>query len=98
MIEELKKLADAATPGPWHFVAERPRDYPGFGSEQHNEIGIATHVGDADVTAKYIAAANPAVVKKLLAVAEKVHSMKDAGWPITIGVSNALEALDASND
>jgi hypothetical protein len=68
-IDELEKLAMAATPGPWKYFPEAyPTDYPGWGSKEHEEVGIVSHVGDNLSTAKFIAASNPQTVLKLIAV------------------------------
>ena len=71
---ELKKLAEAATPGPWHFVGFRVTA---------KELGYA-RVADTEFdnesmaeNAAYIAAANPAAILKLLAInAELVEALK----------------------
>ena len=60
-IEELKRLAEAATPGPW---------YVGFFGK-FCVVGIGSDMQEPD--AKYIAAANPAAVLELIAEVERLQ-------------------------
>lgn len=79
-LEELKAIAEAATPGPW-FVHE---DAVYSGTPTKKQPGLLVgfdreicRIDDLDVTkkqmrreAKFIATFNPALIAKLLAVAE----------------------------
>jgi hypothetical protein len=69
---ELKKLAEAATPGPW-TVADRSHIY----TPDLRVLAVAQHSRDTASNAAYIAAANPAVILELLAInAELVEALK----------------------
>lgn len=81
MIEQLKKLAESATPGPW--VCDWPADadasdekYPDVSVWQGVEFTgkfINNIAFDNCVTnGNYIAAANPATIRSLIEVAEKM--------------------------
>ncbi len=73
-IEELKRLAEAATPGPWEYdYDDQDHDRLGGILWGTNHYAIATipyngQVSDEKVTAtgNYIAAANPAAVLELI--------------------------------
>ena len=77
---ELKKLAEAATPGPWAQEEIDPTD-PEWGAcdvfkEESGDI-VSSHVCSKE-NAAYIAAANPAAILKLLAInAELVEALKE---------------------
>ena len=68
--EELKKLAEDATPGPWSHEEIEPTD-PEWGACEVFTSGsddfIATHVTSVK-NAAFISAANPAAILKLLAI------------------------------
>ena len=65
---DLRALAEAATPGPWHVHGQPGRDYgPGgrlwwLESDAENDIGDVEHTNDA----AYIAAASPDRILALL--------------------------------
>ena len=58
-IEELKRLAEAATPGPW---SSHPNGYYGV----HSNTGTICSTGEKIADALYIAAANPAAILELI--------------------------------
>ena len=58
-IEELKRLAEAATPGPW---SSHPNGYYGV----HSNTGTICSTGEKIADAFYIAAANPAAILVLI--------------------------------
>lgn len=58
-IEELKRLAEAATPGPW---VSHPNGYYGV----HSNTGTICSTGEKIADALYIAAANPAAILELI--------------------------------
>lgn len=82
---ELKKLAEAATPGPWVHAT----DIGQIGSIEtlHGTVVAQSQSlicddvrKQRDNNSKYIAAANPAAILKLLAInAELVEALKDFG-------------------
>lgn len=77
-IEELKLLAEAATPGPW-----TARNYiAGVGCGVDSPLGDVCHHTTRAV-AEYIAAANPAAVLELIAEIERVTKQRDE--MLTIG-------------
>ena len=97
MIEKLKELAESATKGPWFF-----KEYSIEGRVQRGvyckdiigPIIFDAHHSDE----KYIAAANPATVLKLIKVVEaiqamKAEQMKEQIWYCGIGCEFA-EAVD----
>ena len=71
--EELKRLAEAATPGPW-----AKREYvSGIGCGVDAKWNVALHASNDD--AAYIAAANPVVVLELIRQRDELLSaLKDA--------------------
>jgi hypothetical protein len=77
---ELKKLAEAATPGPWIAGDDEDSDY--FLVGPHDGDGLVSHpvvTLHSESNADYIAAANPAAILELLAInAELVEMVKDA--------------------
>ena len=58
-IEKLKRLAEAATPGPW---SSHPNGYYGV----HSNTGTICSTGEKIADALYIAAANPAAILELI--------------------------------
>lgn len=103
---ELKKLAEAATPGPW--IAAGPSfggDFPVYCEEvvvdrEHDDddgYGICQAPTGLEKESthdmSYIAAANPAAILKLLAInAELVEALKAAKMPLEL--YNAYGWLD----
>lgn len=80
---ELKKLAEAATPGPWHlddcgymFIISKPGD--GYITRNVCRMDSSTMSAFSQkANAAYIAAANPDAILKLLAInAELVEALK----------------------
>ena len=86
--DELKKLAEAATPGPWiandwaNTDSDGSINVCGISVTAPNSLcGIFTVAleGDGTNDVDYIAAANPAAILKLLAInAELVEALSDA--------------------
>ncbi|SFB19566.1 ead/Ea22-like family protein [Azotobacter beijerinckii] len=73
---ELKRLAEAATPGPWR-IGKANRDESDIRIHGAGDGSIVADVcsdvwDDADANAEFIAAANPAVVLALIAENEKL--------------------------
>ncbi len=69
---ELKKLAEAATPGPWK-ASDRSHIY----TADLRLLAVAQHCRQTAENAAYIAAANPAAILKLLAInVELVEALK----------------------
>lgn len=62
-IEELKRLAEAATPGPW-VLDELLADFYGFEVRTSTDEKVCADASEQD--AAYIAAANPAAVLELI--------------------------------
>ena len=93
--EELLKLTEAATPGPWRFTANGVIGSDAMPDEQFIVLW------DDDARNRFndfplIAAANPATIKQLVELvrlqheALKASSMKQARW-----TDEQIEALDA---
>ncbi|GAB3484333.1 ead/Ea22-like family protein [Azotobacter salinestris] len=77
-IENLKRLAEAATPGPWS-VGDANRDERDIGIHGVGEGSIVADVcvdvwGDPDANADFIAAANPAAILELIAENEALKA------------------------
>ena len=71
-IEELKRLAEAATPGPW---SSHPNGYYGV----HSNTGTICSTGEKIADALYIAAANPAAILELIRQRDELlAALKDA--------------------
>ena len=71
-IEELKRLAEAATPGPW---SSHPNGYYGV----HSNTGTICSTGEKIADALYIAAANPATILELIQQRDELlAALKDA--------------------
>ena len=71
-IEELKRLAEAATPGPW---SSHPNGYYGV----HSSTGTICSTGEKISDALYIAAANPTAVLELIRQRDELlAALKDA--------------------
>lgn len=71
-IEELKRLAEAATPGPW-FAAISSN----MNNSVHVSMGIICDTGKNIDDAAFIAAANPAAVLELIAEVERVTKQRE---------------------
>lgn len=70
---ELRRLAEAATPGPWHACHDEdgvPQVASGSHEEQRSYVAITSITPDAE----YIAAASPAVVLALLDAIERLEA------------------------
>ena len=89
-IEELKRLAEAATPGPW-----RTEGHVVFGVN-HGKKRVASSIWGApnsDENLSYIAAANPAAILELIAEMERLR--EDAN-DLTIELESSEKALKDS--
>ena len=66
-ITELKELAEKATPGPWHRMANK--DFGPISASDDQSFGMFIDCGSAhsDDDANYIAAAHPAAILELIA-------------------------------
>ena len=84
---ELKRLAEAATPGPYETDGDGGNDV--WGREGSVYIGHCEH--DAD--AAFIAAANPAAVLGLLARAEAAEALAASRPEITPNISDLLATV-----
>lgn len=77
--EELKRLAEAATPGPWmyllgdRFVYDRMND----GCRGNSIVGVDHAWAGNRNDLNYVAAANPAAVLELIAEIERVSKQRD---------------------
>ena len=101
-LADLRALADAATPGPWHSVL--PGDVAW--AHRHKYRCVAFGKRDSDYTtcplqppdARYIAACSPEVIKALVAVAEAAgwwgEFMSFIGPPHTAHDQKLLDAID----
>lgn len=79
---ELKKLAEAATPGPW-WIQGAQSDYELMGAKTGSQNGwaLGTRIMELDTwkmepsraNAEFIAAANPSTILALIAEIEKHH-------------------------
>jgi len=88
-IEELKRLAEAATPGPWEYdhgcIADNGKaiisEY--FVRLDGDDVSIAADIIDPEScrpsksNAAYIAAANPAAVLELIAEIDRLRKAND---------------------
>jgi hypothetical protein len=83
-LAELRSLAKAATPGPWH-VHRQPTGFTprSWWLESEAEVDIADIERDPD--AAYIAAASPDVVLALIAVAEAARDVQRADGVVARG-------------
>ncbi len=106
-LDELERLADAATPGPWEPVGsvvdcgpEERLHYVSwkafiecFGSEDDPANGKTV----SEANASFIAKANPATIKQMAAIMrlqnEYVKLMRDYGPPVGFGNTTIDEAL-----
>lgn len=96
-LDELERLASAATPGPWDwysetgitpFVCTYSED-----SKGNRALKGSVGVGSPKVLVKdvqYIAAANPDTVLKLIAVAKAAKRYKNAKDAVQIGPVNHI--------
>lgn len=79
--EELRQLAEAATPGEWRFTKDND---DGIHVVHSYVWGPATHIGgqsipDVDADRKFIAAANPTKIKELLDKIEALENQNQKG-------------------
>ena len=112
MIDELEKLARAATPGPWSWDnSDETRNELNAPHRMLFKEGFAPTAGDPTFDdfltedVQYIAAANPDTVLKLIAVvrgaqayqASKVQNGEPM-WPESWDDEELMKALEALND
>ena len=102
---ELKKLAEAATPGPWFVVGQPWNPKADFIVAGNEDPHIGQYVADTEdfdgegrnvqENAAYIAAANPAAILELLAInAELVGALKE----ITADYADRFDLEDPSTN
>lgn len=99
MTQELRKLAEAATQGPWIAGDDEDSDYylvgpPSFGTVVTNPV-VQLHALN---NAEFIAAANPAAILELLARLEKAE--KDAArldWFDSQGYAYGFQDMHEGN-
>lgn len=92
MIEHLKALALAATPGPWKYSPMTETEDPEIGAANGSRVAALVAADMTKANSAYIAAANPAVTLKLLKrlarVEARVLELETMGEPlatITLG-------------
>ena len=91
-IEELKRLAEDATPGPWI-----KRGYvPGIGCGVDGVTAVAHHTTRAD--ADFIAAANPAAVLELIDYVEYLRGKNREHFDACIGCDEELKRVSKKRD
>lgn len=87
--DELLKLAEAATPGPWQKINRAYKVHTVAGMDG---LGIAN--ADSPRTAAFIAAANPETIKRLVAVVEAAEEVNASNhYEGFEKLAKALEAL-----
>lgn len=96
MSEDLRALAEAATPGPWHNVAHRwpERGVPVL-THDATDVAVAmtrTSIEQRNADAAYIAAASPDRILALLTVVDAARELV-YGTGGTIAVADALDEL-----
>lgn len=78
--EELKRLAEAATPGKWSTdICQIDKSWL-KGRLQNcviNPSGVVAVVSESDPDAAFIAAANPAAIQSLLAYVDRLEAQRD---------------------
>lgn len=90
--DELKKAAEAATPGPWEWPNKGLSDFVIAGPAR---LGIG-HL-DSPRTAEYVALANPTAILALLAEREKLLKVAEAAYtqtPPNQALQAALKELE----
>ena len=102
--DELRRLAEAATPGPW-FAHEAKRSantkyrWVGRRHHQQNGSGVCRIIGDPgppdrkDADAAYIAAANPAAI---LALLDRLRDAEAREARLREALEAAPDAIDAA--
>lgn len=88
--DELKRLAEAATPGPWFVVGPPWNQNADFIVAGSNDPHTGQYVADTEnfdgdgenvqENAAYIAAANPAAILELIAELERIKALSPAGF------------------
>jgi hypothetical protein len=100
-LDELKRIAEAATPGPWSWQ-ERGyiENYDVLADDRFITCGDSREecngaIGKQD-DAAFIATFNPSRIAKLLAVVKAARDLLDAeSWgPVHVRLDAALDALD----
>jgi hypothetical protein len=94
-LNELKAVALAATPGPWECELTGLKDSP-FGDTRSWIVDLKEHIFEfhflEGAEAKFIAAANPATILKLIAVVEAAKGLdKHGGFAVLLDALKNLE-------
>lgn len=104
-IEELRRLANEATPGPWYLRTNRHRNTDGTAwgwldtqqaGDQNPPAGVNVTWSSgrkSDSNAMYLAAANPATILALLDDLERVKAQRDAYLNLLSDVAYEVESL-----
>lgn len=95
-IEELKRLAQKATPGPWHVSGYAPEEI-----RSSNSIvrAVARRAGPEDTwdvarrDAAYIAAANPQAILSLIERLEALEAERKGIVKLTLEQARAIETM-----
>jgi hypothetical protein len=95
-LQRLKELAQAATPGPWDYIGKSYTDngtyyFEVMDSVRNNEV--VGEYGPCEEDAKFIAAANPAAVLELIALAERAVSPAESVQSVDFYNKKLLEIL-----
>jgi len=103
MIDELERLAKAATPGPWAHDRYNSVNYVNwYGFDEPPITCTVTSLGNDENNSKYIAAANPDTILKLIAVVRAAQNWKKTHHNDWVKDHEALgqivEALTALED
>ena len=102
-VAELRRLAEAATPGPWDFHRPHPA-YRAYSIEQvmpEGHLGEAvavTEEGAVEDNAAYIAAASPDVVLGLLDRLAHMREARDNARAEVKRLTAKLDAIEADGD
>lgn len=77
-LDELRKIAEAATPGPWQIEYQRVVDcIPALGYNFDKVIADTVPTNNGGANLKYIAAFNPATALRLLELIEDAEKMAE---------------------
>jgi Mg-chelatase subunit ChlI len=97
-IEEIKRLAEAATPGPW-VLDELLADFYGFEVRTSTDEDEKVCADASEQDAAYIAAANPAAVLELIRQRDELmEALKDAREMVDDWGSYASAYLQEKHD
>lgn len=90
--QKLRQLAEAATPGHWHRMANK--DFGPISQDADQSFGMFIDCGSAhsDEDADYCAAANPAAILSLLDELQTLREERTA-WRVTAENSEAIKKV-----